>query len=131
MTQEIPSIHADDLHAEATVGERTVGVRLVGSADTRSMKPLDAMLDRVHAAALERSAPEVVVDLRQCDFINSSCLKSFVVWLNRIQDLPTEQQYKIRFLSDDRKHWQRRGLGTLSCFAVELVRIEAEPRERA
>jgi hypothetical protein len=95
------------------------------------MKPLETMLDRVHTAALQRHAAEVVVDLRECDFINSSCLKSFVVWLNRIQDLAAEQQYKIRFLSDDSKLWQRRGLGTLSCFAVELVRIEAKSRGRS
>jgi hypothetical protein len=130
MTVQIPPIRADDLRADATLDGGAVCVRLAGSADTESIKPLEAMLDRVHAAALQARAGEVVVDLRDCGFINSSCLKSFVVWLNRIQDLEVGQQYRIRFLSDDSKPWQRRSLGTLSCFAVDLVRVEANPRVR-
>jgi hypothetical protein len=128
---DIPSIHADDLRADAALDGGGISVRLAGSADARSMKPLETMLERIHAAALERSVEEVVIDLLDCDFINSSCLKSFVVWLNRIQDLEDEKQYRIRFLSDEAKAWQRRSLGTLACFAVELVQIEAKPRVRA
>lgn len=84
------------------------------------------MLTRVHEEALRRGVSEVAVDFRQCDFVNSSCFKAFVVWLEQIQELAPPQQYKLRFFSNDTKSWQRRSLGALSCFAVDLVSIESK-----
>jgi hypothetical protein len=57
--------------------------------------------------------------------MNSSCFKAFVSWLGVLQDVDRVRQYRIRFLSDDQKHWQRRSLSALCCFAVDLVRIES------
>jgi hypothetical protein len=50
--------------------------------------------------------------------------KAFVSRLGTLQDLDVALQYRIRFLSDEEKHWQRRSLGALSSFAVDLVEIE-------
>jgi hypothetical protein len=47
-----------------------------------------------------------------------------VSWIGQVQDLEAHRQYRIRFLSDDNKHWQRRSLGALSCFAVDLIQVE-------
>ena len=41
-----------------------------------------------------------------------------------LQDSAAEDQYKVRFLSDSKKHWQSRSLGALACFAVDLINIE-------
>jgi hypothetical protein len=57
--------------------------------------------------------------------MNSSCFKTFITWIVRVRNLAPDAQYKIRFLSDQEKHWQRRSLGALSCFAVDLIRIES------
>lgn len=123
--RSIAPIEADDLRARA---ERTAGgltVRLEGSADARSHDAVDALLGAVHHEVLTEKVDEVVVDLRDCDFISSSCLKAFVVWLSKIQDAEEATRYRLRFLSDDNKPWQRRSLGTLHCFAVDLVTIES------
>jgi hypothetical protein len=64
-----------------------------------------------------------VVDFRAFDFMNSSCFKAFVTWIGLVQELESGQ-YKIRFLSDEGKHWQRRSLDALRCFAVDLIQIE-------
>ena len=123
-TAEIKNIETHDLRAEATQEANAVTVRLTGSAETASMGALDTMLREVHATAMRIGAREVKVDLRQLEFMNSSCFKTFITWIGQVQELEAAKQYTLRFLSDGTKHWQRRSLGALSCFAVDLIRIE-------
>ena len=66
---------------------------------------------------------EAVIDLRDLEFMNSSCFKSFVSWITDIQELEPAQQYKVRFLSNSKLHWQKRSLHSLRCFAVELITV--------
>lgn len=122
----IPSINANDLRAEPRIEDGQIALRFAGSADSRSEVAIDSLLARVHEEAVRLGVREVSVDFRDCDFVNSSCFKAFVVWLERIQDLAANDQYKLCFYSDETKAWQRRSLGALSCFAIELVRIEAK-----
>lgn len=128
---DIPSIDANDLRAEPSVKEGALALRFSGSADSRSLNAIETMLGRVHEEALARGIPEVAVDFRDCDFVNSACFKAFVVWLEQIQDLAPPKQYKLRFFSNDTKSWQRRSLGALSCFAVDLVHIESTKSDSA
>jgi hypothetical protein len=123
-TTAIKGIDTADLRCEASVEDDAVSVRLAGSAETASMAALEAMLREVHAAAVRVGAREVRVDLRRLEFMNSSCLKTFITWIGQVQELEAPRQYTVRFLSDDGKHWQRRSLGALSCFAVDLIRVE-------
>lgn len=123
---DIPHIDANDLRAAPSYSEGQLSVVFAGSADSRSQDAIEHLLGRVHAEAMRLGLPEVSVDFRQCDFVNSSCFKAFVVWLEQIQELEENQQYKLRFFSDDTKAWQRRSLQALSCFAIELVHIESK-----
>lgn len=125
---DIPNIDANDLRAKPNFADGQLSLVFAGSADSRSQDAIEALLGRVHAEALRLGVPEVSVDFRDCDFVNSSCFKAFVVWLEQIQELESDQQYKLRFFSDDTKAWQRRSLMALSCFAIELVHIESKAR---
>jgi hypothetical protein len=124
---DIPQIDANDLRAAPTYVDGHLSLSFQGSADSRSQNAIEVLLDRVHNEALRLGLPEVAIDFRDCDFVNSSCFKAFVVWLEQIQDLDEKQQYRLRFYSDDTKAWQRRSLQALSCFAIELVHIESSP----
>ncbi len=124
---DIPTIDANDLRAASTYADGQLALSFTGSADSRSQDAIEAMLSQTHNEALRLAVPEVAVDFRDCDFVNSSCFKAFVVWLERIQELEASQQYKLRFLSDETKAWQRRSLQALSCFAIELVHVEPKP----
>ena len=124
---DIPTINANDLRAAPSYAEGQLSLQFAGSADSRSQGAIEAMLGRVHSEALRLRVPEVSVDFRDCDFVNSSCFKAFIVWLEQIQELEEEQQYRLRFYSDETKAWQRRSLQALSCFAIELVHIESKP----
>lgn len=110
--------------AEARTDGPILIVRMTGSAETPAAAELGRFVERVHAEVLRRGVPEVVVDLRDLEFMNSSCLKALVSWLAKLQDLESNRQYRIRFQSDPQKHWQRRSLNALACFAVDLVRVE-------
>jgi len=119
------AFQAAELAAEAASDDERITVTFKGSADTRVMAQVNELLTHVHDRALEQARREVVVDFRDLEFMNSSCFKAFVTWIVRVQGLAEDAQYKIRFLSDRGKHWQRRSLGALTCFAVDLVEVDA------
>ena len=123
---DIPNIDANDLRAAPSYVDGQLSVVFAGSADSRSQSAVEELLGKVHSEAMRLKLPEVAVDFRECDFVNSSCFKAFVVWLEQIQELEAAEQYKLRFFSDDTKAWQRRSLQALSCFAIELVHIESK-----
>ena len=119
---DIPAIETTELRASASFDAGRVKVTFAGSADSRAMKSIDALLRRLHDEALRLAVPEVTVDFREFDFMNSSCFKAFVTWIGNVQELDAPKQYMIRFLSDEKKHWQRRSLDALRCFAIDLIR---------
>lgn len=120
----LPVQQAAELRARLTQEDGALEAKLWGTADLRVTDSVEAILSRVHQKALELSIPEVRMDLRELEFMNSSCFKSFVSWISEVSDL-TAGQYRIRFLSNPSILWQRRSLHALSCFAAELVTIEA------
>ena len=121
----LPVEQAAELRAQLTREETGLVAKLSGTADLRVTDSVEAILTRVHQKALELGIPEVRMDLRELEFMNSSCFKSFVSWISEVSDL-TAGQYRIRFLSNPSILWQRRSLNALSCFAAELVTIEAK-----
>jgi hypothetical protein len=119
-------IASPDLLTVSETSNTSIKVQLIGTAETSSAKDLDAFLSLVHDTALAREVKEVVIDLRALEFMNSSCFKTFVGWLTKLQDVPPKSQYRVRFQSDPRKHWQSRSLGALVGFAVDLIQIESK-----
>ena len=120
----IPAIRETDFSASARVDGPKVETTLTGNADLNVKSQLDGFLLSLHQYALGDAVSEVVVDVRNLEFINSSCLKAFVTWISSVQAQPTDGQYRIVFLSSPRLHWQRRSLHALSCFANDLVSIQ-------
>src|SRR5256885_16681866 len=102
---------------------RAFSVTLVGNADLNVKTQLDRFLASVHQQARRASAEEVVVDLRRLEFMNSSCLKSFVWWISTVQRL-TPDNYPSVFLSSPSMYWQRRSLNALACLATDLVSVQ-------
>jgi hypothetical protein len=82
-------------------------------------------LKRVQEEATRLSVQEVRCDFRKLVFMNSSCFKSFVVWIDHVKNAPVA--YKINFLTDPNLHWQRRSLEALRRLAMNIVSIETDP----
>lgn len=121
---QIPAIREKEFSASAQSEGGTVQTTLTGTADLNVKSQLDEFLLSLHRHALSDTVSEVVVDVRNLEFINSSCLKAFVTWISSVQAQQTSDQYRIVFLSSPRLHWQRRSLHALSCFANDLVSIQ-------
>ncbi|HEY8212373.1 MAG TPA: hypothetical protein VIG99_33045 [Myxococcaceae bacterium] len=103
----------------------SLAVRLGGFADLPEVvDALSGLWMRVHARALDLKADQVAVDLRGLEFMSSSCFRTFVVWLSHLSGSKEDERYKVRFVSDTSRHWQRRGLAALSAFARDLVTVE-------
>ena len=92
----LPVEQAAELRAQLTQHDSALVAKLSGTADLRVTESVEAILTRVHQKALELAIPEVQMDLRDLEFMNSSCFKSFVSWISDVSDL-TVGQYRIRF----------------------------------
>ena len=97
---------------------------LSGTADLRVADEMGTLLRALHQHALDTQAECISVDLRELEFMNSSCFKAFVSWIANLQELPSEKQYRVKLLSSPAMLWQRRSLHALSCFAQHLVSVE-------
>lgn len=123
-TLQVPQISTTDLRSVASHGDGSIRICLIGSAESAAKLDLDALLTGVHSEAQRLDLREVVVDMRELEFMNSSCFKAFVSWAGLAEELEQSRQYKIRIVSDRSKHWQRRSLAALACFAADLIRVE-------
>jgi len=122
--QAVKPIEDSEFIARGELDGARLRLHLWGNADMRAKDPLDKFLGAVDDRAVADAAEEVVVDLRELVFMNSSCLKAVVTWLGRVQDRPTAQRYRVRFLKEPAAHWQVRSLHALASFAPEIVRVE-------
>jgi hypothetical protein len=102
-------------------------VRFTGNAESNAERQLPEFLDAVHGAAtaMPGQIARVKVDMTGLAFMNSTCFKDLIVWLERVRDCPEDRQYRIAILSNAAQHWQRRSLHALSCFAKDQVTIES------
>lgn len=100
------------------------GVRLAGSADSRTVGPLQRLIEDIHAKILSAKGALLAVDIRELEFMSATCFNVLVWWVGLIHDLAPEQRYQLRFATNAAIPWQRRSLRTLSCFATDLVVVE-------
>ena len=121
---ELASIIEPRFSATVVHSGPDIVVRLTGNADTGAKQHIGQILRTVHGRAHELGAVAVKIDMRELAFMNSSCFKDLITWLDGVRESgPT--RYRVVFLSSAALHWQRRSLHALSCFARDLVTVEA------
>lgn len=109
---------------EVSRGATYTRVALRGDADLDAVDALGAALSEVHARAIADRCAEVIVDISQLEFMNSTCLKKIITWLGSLEALAPESRYRVRFLSDPTIRWQMRSLHALESFSAGLVTVE-------
>jgi anti-anti-sigma factor len=122
---DLPEVATADLRVTAEHGGEAITIHFSGTADMRVSDALDQILAKLHEEAQRLAATKIIVDLRELEFMNSSCLKSFVTWISNVRELDPEKQYAIHFVSRPEILWQRRSLHALRCFAVDLITVES------
>ena len=120
----VEAVSNGEFSARAIGRDRTATCYLRGEADMQAQPQLRTFLEAVHAEAERLGMSEVFFDLRELEFMTSSCFKEFVSWANRLQSSPKEKRYRACFLADPKSHWQKRSLYALSRFANELITVQ-------
>jgi len=120
----IQAVHDVDFAAEASFTDGVLTAKVTGNADLNVRMALERFLTAIHEETRRQRLPSVTLDVRGLAFMNSSCLKSLVVWVTQIQDLPADQRYKITVLSSPTLYWQKRSLFAISSLASDIVTIE-------
>ncbi|MFZ5892311.1 MAG: hypothetical protein ACOY0T_14730 [Myxococcota bacterium] len=106
------------------VEESKLVVSFSGNGDMSAVEALGRFLKSVHTQATSLGVTEVAFDFRDLYFMNSSCFKAFVTWID-VVSRAAGNSYKIKFLTNPRLHWQRRSLEALRCLSPNVVRVEA------
>jgi hypothetical protein len=125
-----PPLQVAEEKYSALLGFDAQGIRVHFRGTISTPNPaavLNPFVDSVHTHALQASAKEVRVDLTQLEFCNSSGFKSFIHWIERIQQAPEPKRYRLRFVSTRERKWQRTSLLALSCYGVNIVAIDGAP----
>jgi hypothetical protein len=123
----MPSLQVAEEKYSAQLGADPQGVRVHFRGTISTVNPaviLNPFVDAVHAHVIETGAKEIRVDLTALEFCNSSGFKSFIHWIERIQQAPEPKRYKLRFLSTKERKWQRTSLLALSCYGINIVKID-------
>ncbi len=113
------------LTAEPALDGDIIRVKMIGSADLETRGDLENFIGRLHDEALRLKVARVEIDLMRMEFMNSSCFKTFLTWIHRVQEGGAGARYFISFLSNDRMHWQKRSMQAMRCFAVDLISVES------
>ncbi len=122
---ELAAITEPKFSAVATYAGEEITVQLTGNADVGAKQHLATLLKTVHTQAQERGVGHVRFDIRNLAFMNSSCFKDLITWLDGVREASVPSRYRVTFMSSAALHWQRRSLHALSCFARDLVTVEA------
>ena len=120
----IEPIQEPNFRATGQFDDARLNVHLWGNADQRGNTLLDSFLQAADQQAVAAGVKEIVVDFRELEFMNSSCLKALVTWLRRAREHAPEERYAIRFLHEPQAHWQMRSFSALAAFGRGVLTIE-------
>jgi hypothetical protein len=121
---EVANVKGPEFAGAASHDGTRITTRLTGNADTAAVELVGHLLRDVHSAATRLSVNEAVLDLRDLEFMNSSCFKNLLSWLNDILDLAPVRRYRVRIISNPEIHWQRRSMHALQAFALDLIVVD-------
>jgi hypothetical protein len=109
----VPSMQGRSLHIEFS-----------GMADLSATATLPLFFNLVHREVQRQGVHDVVVGMKDLTFMNSSCLKAFVKWIDAIDSCEDAFRYRLRFVCNPKHGWQRRSLETLKSMSDGSVFID-------
>ncbi len=105
-------------------GAAELEIELSGTADIEAEAVLGGYLRLVDAEARRVGMSRVIVNLTRLSFMNSSCFKAFIHWIDGVQRTTVLNRYQIRLVSDPHHHWQKRSLDALRRMAPDTVSVQ-------
>ncbi|GAC1352653.1 MAG: hypothetical protein NVS3B20_15020 [Polyangiales bacterium] len=126
MTVDIAAIDTKDFEARASLRAMSLTLTLRGTADARVNALFEKFIEETQLEAARHAIPTVIVDFRKMEFMNSSIIRCFVTWLDRLHELPRANQCQIVLVSAAEQYWILRSLRALACFGHGFVRLSQE-----
>ena len=124
---KIAPLNTGELNGSASRDGDLVLLVFSGNADSRADTQLEAFLQGVHAELQNETIRRVDVDIRELEFLNSSCFKGFITWIVQVRRMNPASRYRIRFLSSAKYPWQKRSLHAISFFGGgDLISVSTE-----
>jgi hypothetical protein len=123
MAAALAPLVAPGFQLSPSIEQGSLLVSFAGNGDMTAVEALGRYLKQVHLEAVALKVLEVKFDFRDLYFMNSSCFKAFVTWIDQAANAE-DHNYQIRFLTNPRLHWQRRSLEALRCLSPDVVRVE-------
>jgi len=120
----IHDVCAQHFTTNANYDGKAVVAQLHGNADMAAQPGLQILLDELDIEARRLGVREVVIELQDLYFMNSSCLSLFVRWIGGLRDRELSKLYRIKFRSNPNLRWQRHSLRALSALAQGFVDVE-------
>lgn len=117
-------VRDDAFATTSTTDSTSFTVKMTGNADMNALRAMTEFMTDLHDVASRTGVRRVVVDISDLYFMNSSCLRQFVVWISRVLELPASSQYRIRFVAHPKLAWQQRSLVALKNLAEDLVECQ-------
>lgn len=118
----VSSVDIADLQASADYDGSIITAHIVGNGDASNHDAFHRFMVELHDDALRLHVESVTIDMRDLFFMSSSCLKAFVTWLGKIEEL--ESPYRVRLVGSVHRHWQARSLPALQAFSIDIVTLE-------
>jgi anti-anti-sigma factor len=112
-------------HFSATAEEAPAAIvlHLRGNADQVVRDALRELLAQLREEASRVSASEMIVDVRDLYFMNSSCLSVVVQWISGLVKAGSGA-CRVRFRCNANLRWQRRSLQAIATLGGALVTID-------
>jgi hypothetical protein len=107
-----------------TVAEEGDGAKLTFSGSIDMEDPsiiLDPFFEQIHKGAVSSKIPQVTLDVKALEFLNSSGIKAFAKWIMKLQTVPEGDRYKILILQNKDISWQTTSLPTLTFLIPGIV----------
>jgi hypothetical protein len=112
----------EKLTAEVIAEGGVLYARVAGTATQRDVAPLEELFARMVEACVGGEVREVVVDLRDLEYLNSAHFKTLVSWVGRMGGLG--RRVGVRLRANEKYHWQQRSLHALQHLAESFVTVE-------
>jgi hypothetical protein len=118
-------VSAEGFGSEGGLDGQVLTLHLTGNADMAALSGFEQLVVAAHDEARRFNVREVVVNVHRLDFMNSSCFKCLITWINRVQAVDTAARYQLHFITRSDVYWQRRSFESLKYYAKDVVVIVA------
>jgi anti-anti-sigma factor len=120
----IADIKVDTFSTRSERRGDAITISLSGNADMAVHERLKGFLEGFDHLAKRERLKEVLFDLQELYFMNSSCLSLLLRMINGVLEPRNSHKYKIRFRSNPNLRWQKKSLQALQTYAPDIVAIE-------